>query len=226
MKTWKILEDEQDSNNLKFKDKPIDWNGWTWQDNAIDYLMNHFLYKNQRRTVLDIGANIGVSSVAFSTRFENVHSFEMRQDTYNCLKENVSHLENVSTYNVTLSNDEQELKYHKYLRSGMSKIIENKNEQVQDGFIEENICKTTRLDTFDFKNVDFIKIDVEGHENQVLQGSVETIKKYKPLLMIEIFSNRTHENFLRRQKTFKILDDLGYKFKDTRAWDFIFEYNR
>ena len=40
----------------------------------------------------------------------------------------------------------------------------------------------------DIKHVDFIKIDVEGHEYSVLMGSLETIKQFKPIIFCEITS--------------------------------------
>ena len=46
----------------------------------------------------------------------------------------------------------------------------------------------TRLDEFDFKKVDLIKYDVEGHEFEAISGSLETIKKHKPDI---IFENNT-----------------------------------
>ena len=37
-----------------------------------------------------------------------------------------------------------------------------------------------RLDEYNFLDVDFIKIDVEGHDHEVIEGARETIKKFKP----------------------------------------------
>ena len=49
--------------------------------------------------------------------------------------------------------------------------------------IESFEVKTNRLDDFQFKNVGFLKVDVEGHELEVLQGAVETITSSKPASM-------------------------------------------
>jgi FkbM family methyltransferase len=43
-----------------------------------------------------------------------------------------------------------------------------------------------RLDDFEFKNVGFIKIDVEGYEASVLEGGIKTITESKPSILIEI----------------------------------------
>jgi hypothetical protein len=42
-----------------------------------------------------------------------------------------------------------------------------------------------RLDEFTFNSIGLIKIDVEGWELEVLKGAVETINKYRPILLVE-----------------------------------------
>ena len=62
------------------------------------------------------------------------------------------------------------------------------------------------LDSFNIKEdrVDLLKIDVEGMDNEVLTGSEKTIKKYKPIIMIESF----HDCY---EKSNAILEEYGYK---------------
>ena len=45
-------------------------------------------------------------------------------------------------------------------------------------------CK--RIDDFRFTDVSFIKIDVEGHEERVIAGAIETLERCRPLLLVEI----------------------------------------
>ena len=62
------------------------------------------------------------------------------------------------------------------------------------------------------KDITFIKIDVEGYEIDVLEGSVNTIKKYKPNLCIEINEDlykKRNKSFIDILQTFLILE---YKF--------------
>ena len=56
-----------------------------------------------------------------------------------------------------------------------AKVVENKNGN-------ENV---TTLDTFNLKNISFIKIDVEGYELNLLKGALNTIEKNKPMIFIE-----------------------------------------
>ena len=67
----------------------------------------------------------------------------------------------------------------------------------------EVIVKTKKLDSFTFPKIDFIKIDVEGHEKEVLLGGKETILKYLPKMYIEIWPKNL--NYIS-----EILKSMGY----------------
>lgn len=55
--------------------------------------------------------------------------------------------------------------------------------------IIEKDVQVKRLDDFGIADVDFIKIDVEGHELEVLKGGAATIERYRPVLLMEVHSN-------------------------------------
>lgn len=61
-----------------------------------------------------------------------------------------------------------------------------------------------KLDNFDFQKIDFIKIDVEGMEQEVLLGCLNHIKNFKPVLQIEIIKSNP-------QDIIHMLNNLGYK---------------
>jgi len=70
--------------------------------------------------------------------------------------------------------------------------------------IEEKV-ETVTLDSMQYKNVGYIKIDVEGHEYEVLEGAVNLISTQKPIVQIEILdiskdrSENRSLNFLMEQ---------------------------
>ena len=55
---------------------------------------------------------------------------------------------------------------------------------------------TSRLDDFDLGDVGFVKIDVEGHELAVLQGSTDLLRTQRPTLMVEIEQHPDHQCWL------------------------------
>jgi FkbM family methyltransferase len=67
---------------------------------------------------------------------------------------------------------------------------------------------TKRLDDYQFDNLSFIKIDVEGHEAAVLEGAEETLRRYRPALLVEI----EHEHIKRDIRAeFAQIEALGYQ---------------
>ena len=67
------------------------------------------------------------------------------------------------------------------------------------------------LDSFDFEKIDFIKLDVEGHELNVLMGGVNTILKYKPIIMFECWSlNSIHWTGIPNTYN-QLMDYIKYK---------------
>jgi FkbM family methyltransferase len=71
--------------------------------------------------------------------------------------------------------------------------------------------KTITLDEYCSRHLlrpRFLKIDVEGHELEVLKGAEQTLRSHRPYLLIEI-ENR-HVGFLKMQNVFELLTSLGY----------------
>ena len=83
--------------------------------------------------------------------------------------------------------------------------IHDKNEFNEFRSFDVNVKK---LDNLQFENpISFIKIDVEGHEIEVIKGAIKTINKNKPILLIEI------EEIYSKKKvidTIKFINALGY----------------
>jgi len=52
-------------------------------------------------------------------------------------------------------------------------------------FVVYDKIDVTTLDSYKLKNISMIKIDVEGHEEEVLKGAVDTIKKNHPIIFVE-----------------------------------------
>jgi FkbM family methyltransferase len=179
-------------------------------------LIFHFLYKKNKisdyneiqlikskvdfnSVFIDIGANTGVYSYALSQVIspENLYIFEPQKDLYKNLLKNFT---KSNIYNIALSNENALVEFKipyinnkEYNTRGTLRV--NFAEEDETNF-EKIIVRSERLDDFVLKNginkIDFIKIDVEGFEEEVIIGAEETIIKYKPKLMIEI-EQRHHE---------------------------------
>jgi FkbM family methyltransferase len=168
---------------------------------------------------IDVGANCGFYSLFASNFFENVYSFEPTPDTFIRLKNNIvlSKLRNITIYNEALGGECKYvvLRINEYNAGGNS--IDEKALSY-DGKTRLKI-RQNKLDNFiDIFNtrIDFIKIDVEGFEMQVLQGGLVLINKYLPDLFLEISGSP--------EKVRKILSILpgiySEQNKHTKKYDF------
>ncbi len=161
--------------------------------------------QNDRNVFIDVGSHIGFYSILYSFFYKKVFAFEPSKFQYDYLKFNKykNKLNNLKIYNAGLSNKTCKKNIYVMGRSGGNNtVIQNNKKKFKpmDSY-EVNLLK---LDEINIKNVSLIKIDVEGYEYNVILGALKTIKKYNPLLVIEISNNK------KNNKVIKKLEKLGY----------------
>jgi FkbM family methyltransferase len=152
--------------------------------NFLNFIKENFLNQNE---ILDIGANIGNHSLFF-LKFLNckkVHSFEPVKSNLSFLKKNVDqYLDKSMIYDIALSDKEG---YATLYNSQMSNDGGFSLHSYSNGasFIVEDNILVKKLDSYNLNNISMIKIDVENHENEVLDGARDTINRNKPIIFIE-----------------------------------------
>ncbi len=158
--------------------------------------------------VLDIGANIGNHSLYWAKEHgaQKIIAFEAVKSTYDILQKNIeiNKLENIiEAHNVAVSDQNGKAKIHYFTMSNIGAT------SIQNS--EEGNIPTIKLDDFQLplQKIDFIKIDVEGHEIKVLTGAIQTITKFKPKIFIEVFENNKNLVF---QKFSELKYNLAQKF--------------
>jgi hypothetical protein len=77
------------------------------------------------------------------------------------------------------------------------------------------------MDSIEMIDVDFIKIDVEGHELKVLEGAKETLSKHSPLVMVEILKD-IPGGLVNAIEIGQFMAKLGYKLMLRHNEDFLF----
>jgi len=156
---------------------------------------------------LDIGANEGFFAHHLLPHAKSVIAFEPLPQMLARLRQRYAG--KMVIHGVILSDREGqgELKYPAggYMSATIAETNSAALESGRD--IETVIAPMTTLDSFSLTNVGFVKIDVEGHEEAVLHGGVETLMREKPNLMIEI-EDRHAPGSRARVSTF--LHNLGY----------------
>jgi len=130
---------------------------------------------------LDIGANFGVMAMAaLASGFTNVVAFEPQPEVFKLLSENIP---SGKAFNTALGASIGSAKMGK-LRYSDRNNIGGLGLGTITPYGQITVPVTT-LDSYEFTNVGFIKLDVEGFEEQVLIGGRETILRDKPIMYIE-----------------------------------------
>lgn len=160
------------------------------------YLFIGFLKFAGASKVLDVGANIGYYSVWCSVleKVEKIYSFEPDLDAFNELKKNielnsVEKLVTAKMLAVTDYNGTAKFSAHAPM-SGINGIIETSIHD-PDLFQYETEVECITLDSIaDLKGeVIGLKVDVEGHELNVLRGAKKLLSSSPSVIQIENFGN-------------------------------------
>jgi len=144
----------------------------------------------QRRVVLDVGANNGVTACVFARSFRTVHAFEANPRLASMVRPALP--SQVTLHSIALSNAAGEAELNIPVDGGI--VLEGwaslGTPQIgdQSSWRRERV-ETRTLDSYAFEEVDLIKIDVEGHEMSVLAGAVETIRRCRPWFIIEVWDD-------------------------------------
>jgi FkbM family methyltransferase len=129
----------------------------------------------RRRRALDIGAHVGFWSNWLAHHFDEVEAFEPQPILQECLRANVA-AANLHLHPVALGNRSGTIAgAFDPGNSGMSHVVE----------ASEGEILLERLDAYGFADVDFIKLDAEGYELFVLQGAIDTLRRNRPLVLVE-----------------------------------------
>ena len=164
----------------------------------------------------------GVYSYLLSKHSKKVIGFEANPVMFKYLEKNLKKIvKNIEIYNFALSNKTGEvylkipLRYKSILKKNFEDFYEgglatiHPENKLEEKKFEKFKTESNYLDNFKFnEKIGFIKIDVEGHEQFILEGAVNTIKKHKPNLLIEIEKKHRSDSI---EKTFSYLSNLGYK---------------
>ena len=157
-----------------------------------------------RGMALDVGANHGFYSLALSRLYQKVVAFEPNKNVASPLI--AAALPNVEIIHAGISSREGTARLFIPFVNGMVlpgwASLDEGNCPEATKIVPQEIPLRT-LDSFEFQNVGFVKIDVEGHELEVLRGGSQTIQHNHPHLLIEVKEEH-------RAQVRTLLDEWGY----------------
>ena len=160
------------------------------------------IYSKKKILLFDCGANFGFYSlyVASKSNQNKIYSFEASPSTFEDLKKNINlnNFNNIKSFNLAISEKKnEEIEFLESINDWESSLS-NSNFQI----VNKVKIKTKILDDFNDKYLDkinnyhtIIKLDVEGHEMNVLKGGSKLIKNYSPLIIIEFSKFIKNEDY-------------------------------
>lgn len=207
----KKVDDNQENTSIVLLNK----NNYILPYDNISHYLTNGLFENtliewckqfgdHEKVMLDIGAHTGVYSITLSSYFKKVYAFEPQKMTYYALCGSValSNEHNIECINSGLGSSDQVGECDLHIISndgGGSTILSNVS-----NVIKKEAISIKTLDSFDIKNVGFIKMDIEGNELNALQGSFCTLfNSNYPRILFENNNPVCNE-------VFSYLNNLGY----------------
>jgi FkbM family methyltransferase len=137
------------------------------------------------RLVLDVGANIGNHAAAFAERAGAVIGFEPHPTTFQLLAMNLAAFPNARAYNVGASNAPARVQaVSPRLNFGGSAISDRAPVEGESVF-SFDVVALDSLEEIAAQQVALIKLDVEGHEHEALQGAHGILARDKPVVVLE-----------------------------------------
>lgn len=164
----------------------------------------------KEKDIIDVGAYVGDSAFILNQlKPKKIYAFEANTKNYDLLLKTIklNHLNNVIAENLALGDKAAET----------VQIADNEAcSYIVDSCISDlpvQACQMITLDKYVSEhpemNIGLIKVDIEGKEQNFLTGAIETIKKFRPMLILSIYHNWA--DFLQIKKQIETLN-LGYKF--------------
>lgn len=126
---------------------------------------------------VDVGANVGLFAVPLSKKFKKIIAFEPVEQVYECLERNTQGL-NVELHKCALGN----------INSTVDIEINNENTGmsfVKDNSLGNGNIKIKQMDNLNLPKFGLLKLDCERYELEILKGAINTILKYKPIIIVE-----------------------------------------
>jgi FkbM family methyltransferase len=175
--------------------------------------------------MIDVGANDGLFTIFAAQRVGRkgrVFAFEPSTREFARLQANMqmNRLRNVKAVAKAASNETGflQLKICEYGHEGLNTLGDFAYAVKQSGTQLVEVC---RLDEFlqmeNLNRLDLIKIDVEGAEYKVLQGTEGTIRNFRPIILLELFDKALRYQGNSEAQVLQFLLDLDYKIYDFSA---------
>jgi FkbM family methyltransferase len=168
----------------------------------------------------DVGTHIGYHSIKAAKRvgpMGRVLSFEPNPGTAAQLKENIrySGLSNIKLHEFACADHEGEAEFFAAGRGNTGRSSLSAENALGDGEIRPYRVRLRPLDAVitesAIQRLDLMKVDVEGAELMVLRGAEQTLRRFRPVLLVELIDKNLESMKTSRVEVIEFLSALGYR---------------
>jgi FkbM family methyltransferase len=214
---------------IAFVRKLSTWFPRLWMERELHFRPQHFepefwlvpIFCDKEKIAIDVGANQGQYSYYMTKFSRNVIAFEPNTDLWGNLRRLLGRDFHLEAAALSRKSSKAMLRVDRS-NTGIS-TIEEKNDLTcakDVAAIVSRVVDTKPLDSFNYSDVSMIKIDVEGHEEAVIEGARDTIQRNRPILIIESENRHNFGAPRRLADTFLTLEYLVYYLKDRRLLEY------
>ena len=182
---------------------------WTYQKNKLDLSMP---WVKKRDIAVDVGGHCGIWARELCKLFAHVHSFEPVADHRDCYGRNQKSA-NWTLYPYALGE-----------KDGRASTKTKQGSSGDTWLVEGGAVEVRTMDWFNLAP-DLIKLDCEGYELFALKGGEATLKKYKPVVIVEQKPGHGSRFGLGDTDAVTYLESLGYKMRREIWGDYILTYD-
>ncbi len=181
----------------------------TDDDHGSEDFLREYMVPKPKKCLIDVGANIGDWAFYVARRKREVYAFEPMPKAYNVMKARAKQFPTVHPFPYAIGDSDTtgRLGFTAFTVSG---TMDEEIHLPGGGTIDIPVRK---LDSLSFPDVGVIKIDTEGYETPILRGARQTIRKHKPILIIEVHhqTGKAAQTFAEEQQRIEaILTELQY----------------
>ncbi len=185
-------------------------------------------YVTKNSIVLEGGCHIGTHSIKLSCLCKHLIAYEPMTSSYDLLIKNVeiNRIQNIDVIKKGLSDKKGKAHFDWIPESNPSGSgLSNNPLGTPSGSkkIDKIDVELTTIDSLNLEKLDFIKLDIEGYEPLAIKGGINTIKRCKPVITMEIWKNHKGDYDIENTKnSFKNLIDIGYTVEHILGPDYLF----